>query len=40
LGLSITHSIIEEHRGRIEVKSERGKYTEFIATLPVERESR
>jgi signal transduction histidine kinase len=39
LGLSITHRIIEAHHGRIEVKSERGKFTEFIVSLPVEQES-
>ncbi|MCI0529668.1 MAG: ATP-binding protein, partial [Nitrospira sp.] len=36
LGLSISHRIIEEHHGQIEVKSEFGKFTEFIVTLPVE----
>jgi signal transduction histidine kinase len=35
LGLSITQSIIEKHRGSINVKSEKGKGTEFIIALPV-----
>ena len=35
LGLSISQSIIEKHRGSIDVKSEPGKGTEFIIILPV-----
>jgi signal transduction histidine kinase len=35
LGLSISHKIIEEHSGRIDIKSEPGEFTEFIITLPV-----
>ena len=35
LGLSICHSIIEKHRGSIEVKSEIGKGSEFVIALPV-----
>lgn len=36
LGLSITHEIIvQEHRGRIRVESEEGRYTEFTFLLPV-----
>lgn len=35
LGLSLTHKIIEDHHGRIEVNSEPNKYTEFIVILPV-----
>jgi len=35
LGLSICHSIIEKHRGSIEVKSEVGKGSEFVILLPV-----
>ena len=35
LGLSISYGIIEKHNGKIEVKSEVGKGTEFIITLPV-----
>jgi two-component system, NtrC family, sensor kinase len=36
LGLAISHSIIERHRGRIEVQSESGKGTRFTITLPLE----
>ena len=35
LGLSISYGIIQEHDGEIVVKSEVGKGTEFIITLPV-----
>jgi signal transduction histidine kinase len=35
LGLSITHSIIEKHRGKIKVLSEVGKGSEFIISLPI-----
>jgi signal transduction histidine kinase len=35
LGLSICHSIIEKHRGSINVKSEVGKGSEFVIVLPV-----
>jgi len=35
LGLSISYGIIEEHHGSIEAKSEVGKGSEFIITLPV-----
>ncbi|MBI5640446.1 MAG: GHKL domain-containing protein [Nitrospirae bacterium] len=34
LGLAIVHNIIEKHRGKISVKSEPGKGTEFTITLP------
>jgi len=36
LGLSISYGIVQEHNGKIEVKSELSKGTEFIITLPVE----
>jgi signal transduction histidine kinase len=35
LGLSISQSIIEKHKGSIYVKSEQGKGTEFVISLPV-----
>jgi signal transduction histidine kinase len=35
LGLSISQSIIEKHKGNISVKSETGKGTEFIISIPV-----
>ena len=35
LGLSICYGIIKEHGGFIDVKSEKGKGTTFIVTLPV-----
>lgn len=36
LGLPVTHKIITEHRGRIDVESEEGKGTTFLITLPKE----
>jgi signal transduction histidine kinase len=35
LGLFIVHKNIEEHGGNIEVKSELGKGTTFIITIPI-----
>jgi signal transduction histidine kinase len=35
LGLSISYGIIERHNGTLEVKSEPGKGSEFIITLPL-----
>ena len=35
LGMSITFSIIQDHKGTIEVNTEHGKGTEFIITLPI-----
>jgi signal transduction histidine kinase len=34
LGLSISHKIIEEHGGMIDVKSEEGKGSTFVVSLP------
>lgn len=36
LGLSISYSIIQEHKGRIEVKSEEGEGASFNIVLPLE----
>jgi len=36
LGLSLIHNIIQKHQGRITVKSEKGKGTEFVIHLPVD----
>lgn len=38
LGLAVTHKIITEHQGKIEVNSETGKGTRFIITLPWKKE--
>ncbi len=35
LGMALTRKIIEDHRGTIEVASEKGKGTTFVLTLPV-----
>ena len=35
LGLSISYGIIEKHRGKIEVKSQVRKGSEFIISLPI-----
>jgi len=35
LGLTIAHSIVDGHKGTIDVKSEKGKGTTFSVTLPV-----
>jgi len=35
LGLSIVHGIVQSHKGKIEVKSERGKETTFAITLSI-----
>jgi len=36
LGLAVSKSIVERHRGQIEVRSELGKGTTFTVTLPVD----
>ncbi len=38
LGLSISYGIIEQHKGKIEVKSQKGKGTEFLIILPIDGE--
>jgi two-component system NtrC family sensor kinase len=38
LGLSVAYSIIQKHKGRIEVESELGKGASFILSLPVKKE--
>lgn len=40
LGLSICYRILEQHGGRIQVKSEPGKYCEFMLVFPEKREPR
>ena len=35
LGMALTHKIIEDHRGTIEVMSEQGRGSTFILRLPV-----
>ena len=37
LGLSIAHGIVQEHAGRIEVRSRQGEGTEFEVALPLDR---
>lgn len=40
LGLSVSYGIIQDHNGRIEVESHKGKGTRFVITLPVDGEVR
>jgi two-component system NtrC family sensor kinase len=39
LGLSISYGIVKQHGGDIQVKSELGRGTEFVVTIPIEPES-
>jgi signal transduction histidine kinase len=39
LGLSIVYTIIENHKGTLEVRSKEGKGTNFIITLPINQTS-
>ncbi|MGB0911371.1 MAG: ATP-binding protein [Nitrospirales bacterium] len=39
LGLAIAHQIIQEHKGRVEVKSELGKGATFLVNLPAQNHS-
>ncbi|MGA1843778.1 MAG: ATP-binding protein [bacterium] len=36
LGLSISYGIIRDHKGRVKVRSEKGRHTTFIIDLPTE----
>jgi two-component system NtrC family sensor kinase len=40
LGLTVSYGIVEEHRGKITVESERGKGTTFSVYLPVKDEQK
>jgi signal transduction histidine kinase len=40
LGLAVTYRIIENHKGRIEVQSEPGKWTTFTIVLPFRQEQK
>jgi two-component system sensor histidine kinase PhcS len=40
LGLSICYRMMEEQGGHITVKSQKGKYTEFIMELPARKEGK
>jgi two-component system NtrC family sensor kinase len=40
LGLSISYRIIKAHKGEIEVRSEVGKGTDFILTLPINKQEK
>lgn len=35
LGLAVSRDIVEQHEGKIEVRSKPGEFTEFVVTLPV-----
>ncbi len=39
LGMSISHGILSDHKGTLEVESEEGEYTRIIIKLPVEVEN-
>ncbi|MCI0528178.1 MAG: ATP-binding protein, partial [Nitrospira sp.] len=40
LGLAVTYRIIENHKGRIQVQSEPGKWTEFTVVLPFQQDQK
>jgi signal transduction histidine kinase len=39
LGLALTKRVIEEHKGKVEIRSIEGRGTTIITILPLERES-
>ena len=36
MGLSISHGIVQDHRGELSVECEAGQYTRFHLDLPVD----
>ena len=35
LGLYVSYNIIQQHHGKIDIKSQKGKGTEFVISLPI-----